>query len=121
MSNPNRVVGQIKLTVDGTAYSTSGEATLDIGGPVREAVAGDFEAGAFKETTAASKCEATLLLKQGVSLSELRKIENATITVQTDIGTTWIVRNAYTADAISFGQDGKAKVVFGGPPAEEML
>lgn len=121
MSNPNRVVGQLKITVDGTAYPTSGEATLDIGGPVREAVAGDFEAGAFKETTAPSKTEVTILYKAGISLSALRAIDNATLTLQADTGATWIVRNAYVADAISFGQDGKAKVTFGGPPAEEML
>lgn len=121
MSNPNRVVGQLRITVDGTAYPTSGEATLEIGGPVREGVAGDFEAGAFKEMTAPSKCEVSILLKRGVSLSALRAIDNATLALQTDTGTTWIVRNAYVADTISFAQDGKAKVVFSGPPAEEML
>jgi len=121
MSNPNRVVGQLKITVDGTAYPTSGEASMEIGGPVREAVAGDFEAGSFKESTAPSKVEVTVLYKSGVSLSALRAIDNATLTLQADTGATWIVRSAYVAEAISFGQDGKAKVVFQGPPAEEML
>jgi len=121
MTNPNRVVGQVTIRVDGQQFATSGEATLEIGGPSREPVAGDYEAGAFKEATAPSKLDASLLLKGGVSLANLRAVDNATVTLETDTGTTWIVRNAYCADVISFGQDGKAKVVFQGPPAEEVL
>ncbi len=121
MPNPNQVVGQVRVKVDGKMYPTSGEATMEIGGPMREAVAGDYDASSFKQTEAPSKTEVSILLKQGVRLSELRAIDNATITLETDVGSTWIVRQAYCADVISFGQDGKAKVVFGGPPAEEML
>lgn len=121
MANPNRVVGQAKVKIDGTSYPTSGETTLEIGGPVREPVPGDFEAGAFKESTAPSKVDVTINYKPGVSLSALRAIDNATVMVELDTGITWIVRNAYVAEVISFGQDGKAKVVMQGPPAEETL
>lgn len=121
MTNPNRVVGQMKIKIDGASYPTSGEATLDIGGAVREPVPGDYEAGAFKEMTKESKLEVTLLYKSNVSLASLRSIDNATVTAELDTGKTWIIRNAYCADAISFGQDGKAKVIFQGPPAEEVL
>jgi hypothetical protein len=121
MANPNRVVGQAKVKVDGRQYSTSGESTLEIGGPTREAVQGDYEAGAFKEMTAPAKLDTTLLYKGGVSLADLRSIDNATVTLETDTGVTWIMRQAYVAEVISFGQDGKAKVVFQGPPAEEVL
>lgn len=121
MANPNRVTGQATVIVDGTTLATSGETSLEIGGPVRESVAGDYEAGAFKESTKESKVDVTLLYKKGVSLSGLRAIENATVIVELDTGISWIVRNAYVADVISFGQDGKAKLTFQGPPAEEML
>ncbi|MBD3728764.1 MAG: phage tail tube protein [Sphingomonadales bacterium] len=121
MANKNRVVGQVKIKVDGQLYPTSGEATMEIGGPMRENVPGDYEAGAFKETTAPAKCEVSLLYKGGVSLAAIRAIEDATITLETDNGQTWIMRNAYCSEAPSFGQDGKAKCVFEGPPAEEML
>lgn len=119
--SPNQVVGQMKVKIDGARYATSGETTMDIGGPVRTAVPGDYEAGAFSEKTAESKAEVTILYKRGTSLAQLRSIDNATLTLEADNGSTWIVRNAYVADAISFSQDGKAKVVFQGPPAEEML
>lgn len=121
MANPNQVTGQMTVKIDGVTYATAGESTLDIGGPVRQPVKGDYEAGAFIESTEPSKCEVTLLYKKGVSLAALRAIDNATLTLETDNGIVWIVRNAYVADAISFGQDGKAKAVFQGPPAEEMV
>ena len=43
------------------------------------------------------------------------------MTLETDTGATWIMRNAYSSEPPSFGQDGKAKVMFEGPPAEELL
>ncbi|WP_067734494.1 phage tail tube protein [Novosphingobium naphthalenivorans] len=121
MANKNKVVGQAKVVIDGTTYSTSGESTMDIGGPSREGVSGDYEAGAFKETTNPAKLDTSLLYKAGVSLSAIRSIDDATVILDTDIGTQWIMRNAYVADVISFGQDGKAKVVFQSDPAEEVL
>ena len=121
MASPNRVVGQMKVKLDGATYATAGETTLEIGGPMREAVPGDYEAGSFKEATAPAKADVTLLYKPGVSLAALRGVDNATLVLEADTGITWIVRNAYVAEVISFGQDGKAKVVFQGPPAEEMV
>ena len=121
MSNRNQVVGQVKVKIDGATYATSGESSMEIGGPVREPVPGDFDAGSFKQTTAPAKCEVTLLYKNGTSLGALRSIDNATVLLEADNGVTWIMRNAYCADVISWQQDGKAKVVFQGPPAEEMI
>lgn len=122
MANPNRVAGQAKVKVDGGILETDGSSTLDLGGPVREAVEGDYQAGAFRESTAPSKLDCSILLKGGTRLSQLRTIDNATLTLETDVGQTWVVRNAYVAEVISFNTaDGKAKVVFQGPPAEEMV
>lgn len=121
MSNPNKVVGQVSVKVDGATYPSDGSSSMEIGGTMREAVAGDYDAGAFKETTAPAKCEVNILYKANVSLSALRAIDNATVVLEADNGVTWLMRNAYVADVISWSQDGKAKVVFQGPPAEEVL
>lgn len=122
MANPQRVTGQVRIRIDGELYPTDGESSMEIGGPVREAVAGDYEAGAFKEMTAPAKCETSLLYKGGVMLGAIRAIDNATLTLETDTGHTWIMRNAYVAEVISFsGSDGKARVVFQSGPAEQML
>jgi hypothetical protein len=121
VTNPNRVTGQVKVKADGQLMETDGSSVLDLGGPKREPVIGDFQAGAFRETTEPSKLETTILVKKNTSLAAIRAIDNATLTMEPDIGGTYIVRGAYVADVIShnFG-DGKAKVVFQGPPAEEV-
>jgi len=121
MANANRVVGQMKVTIDGAVLDTDGETEMEIGGATREAVTGDYQAGSFRETTTPSKTTTKLLNKAGLSLSALRAIDNATLVLKTDTGRTWVVRGAYTADVISFsGSDGKATVVWGGQPAEEV-
>lgn len=121
MANPNRVVGQVRVKVDGDILETDGQSTLELGGPMRTAVKGDYQAGSFSETTEPSKVEVNLLMKRGTSLAAIRAIDNATLTVETDVGQTYIVRGAYVAETISFNSnEGKAKVVFQGPPAEEM-
>ncbi|WP_072379764.1 phage tail tube protein [Novosphingobium sp. NDB2Meth1] len=121
MSNPNQVVGQVNLKIDGATYPTDGTSSMEIGGTMREPVEGDNDASAFKESTKPAKCEVNILYKKGVSLSALRAIDNATVILVTDTGTTWLMRNAYVSDVITWSQDGKAKVVFQGPPAEEVL
>jgi hypothetical protein len=121
MANPNKVVGQARINVDGDTLETDGESTLELGGALREAQRGDYQAGAFSEKTAESKLTCKILVKRGTSLTALRDIDNATITFQADIGQTFIIRNAYVAEVISLStSDGKADVVFQGPPAEEL-
>jgi len=122
MANQNRVVGQCRIKVDGDILETDGQSTLEIGGAKREPVMGDYQAGSFRESTEPAKLEVSILLKAGTSLSAIRSIDNATCTIETDTGQTWIVRNAYCAEVISFASsEGKAKIVFQGPPAEELL
>lgn len=121
MANPNRVVGQARVTIDGITYPTSGDTTLELGGAKRDPQKGDYDASAFIETTEPSKVDVSINYKQGVSLSALRAMDNGTVVIAFDTGATWIIRNAYTAEPPSTGQDGKAKVVIQGPPAEEMF
>ena len=122
MANPNKVVGQAKITVDGERYPTDGQSTLELGGVTREAVIGDYDASSFKETPAPSKVECSILVKQGRSLASIQAIDNATIVMEVDTGQTYVVRNAYVSEVVSLStNDGKASVVFMGPPAEELL
>lgn len=121
MANPNRVAGQATITVDGDKLDTDGQSTLELGGPVRTPVAGDYQAGSFSQKEQESKMEVSILMKGGTRIADLREIDNATLTLRTDTGQHWLVRNAYVSDVISIStSDGKAKVVFQGPPAEEL-
>lgn len=118
----NRVFGQAYIKIDGETLETDGQATLDIGGAVREAVNGDYAAGAFKESTVESKLECAVLMKAGVSLARLRATDDATVTFQCDTGQRYVINNGWTAEAISLSQgDGKVKLVLCGPPAQEVL
>lgn len=121
MANPNQVVGQAKIKVDGDTLETKSGATLELGGPVRTAQRGDYQAGAFSEETAESKLTCTLLVKGRTRITSLRDIDNATVTFEADTGQVFIIRNAYLADNISLAAAGEgASVVFQGPPAEEL-
>ena len=121
MANKNKVAGQSKIKVDGDLLDTDGTSTLELGGTKRDPVAGDYQAGSFRESTEPSKAECTILVKAGTRLVDLQRIDNATFTLDTDTGQTFIIRNAYVAEVISFNaSEGKAKLTFMGPPAEEM-
>jgi hypothetical protein len=116
-----RVVGQAKVKIDGDLLDTDGATTLDVGGPMREPVTGDYQAGGFREKTEPSKLEMSLLVKERLRLSDIRAMTDVTITVEYDTGQTWIIRNGYSAEVPSINtSEGKAKVVFQGPPAEEI-
>lgn len=121
MANPNQLIGQVKIKVDGETLGSKPGATLEIGGANRTAQPGDHDASAFSVETMPSKVTATLLMKRGVSLTAIRDMDNVTITFEADNGKTWIIRNAYSADApvLTAGGEG-ANVVFQGPPAEEL-
>ncbi len=121
MANRNQVLGQVTIEVDGDRLPTSGESTLQIGGPQRENVPGDYEAGSFMERSVPARCVVSLLHRDGVSVAAMRAIDNATLIFKADTGKTWVMRQAYFVEAGDFGQDGKASVTFEGPAAEELV
>ncbi len=120
MANPNKVLGQVRIRVDGLVFDTEGKSTLELGGIARESVTGDFKAGYFSESTVPSKIECSVLVTAGVSLDALNRIDDATVTFEGDTGQTWVISHAYSSEVISMSE-GKAKLVLMGPPAEELL
>lgn len=121
MAAKNQVVGQARVKIDGELLETDGSSTLEIGGPNRESVLGDYSASSFRETTAASKLECAVLVKPGTSVGRFAQVTGATITIEFDTGQTWMIRDGWSAEAPSINQsDGKAKLVFMGEPAEEL-
>jgi hypothetical protein len=119
MANPNKVWGQSRIKANGRVYDTEGKSSLTIGGTTRSAQEADFRGGMFSEKTSDSKVECSILITGGISLVELQAIDDATITVEADTGQTYIVRHGYVAEEVT-ASEGKAKVTFQGPAAEEM-
>jgi hypothetical protein len=120
VANPNKVWGQTKIRVDGLELDTEGKSTLEMGGIARSEVEADNRAGLFSEASKSSKIECNVLVTAGVSLADLNAIDDATVTMEADTGQTYIVRHAYCGEIVSVSE-GKAKCVFMGPPAEEMI
>ncbi|WCT72053.1 phage tail tube protein [Sphingomonas naphthae] len=119
MANRNKVWGQTHIRVNGKEYTTAGKSSMELGGIKRDEQEADHRAGMFSEATKSSKIECDVLVTADVSLVELAAIDDATVTFEADTGQTYVVRHAYSGEIISV-TEGKAKVVFMGPPAEEM-
>ena len=121
MAGRNQVFGQVRITVDGDTFETDGKSTIELGGIKRDPVTGDYQAGAFRESTEPSKVECNILLKPGTAIDKLRNLTDATVSIRADTGHQYVIAGAYTAEPVSISTDeGKAKVVLQGPPAEEM-
>jgi Phage tail tube protein len=121
MANRNQVFGQATIKHDGLVLDTDKGATLDIGGVSREAVEGDFDASGFQEGTKPSKLDYSAFIKPGTRVADLRNIDNATVTFETDTGQTWMISGAYHAEPPVINQsDGKVSGSLMGPPAEEL-
>lgn len=115
----------------GKAYITAGSAgllptlpgaQLDLGGVERTPVVGDNRVLGFTEQPKPSTLTCEISLGEGVSLEELRKMTDATITYECDSGQTYVVRSAFVTKTLSVtsGDQGKVALEFSGMPAEEM-
>jgi hypothetical protein len=121
MANLNKVIGQCVLTVGGVRLETTGGTQMEIGGSKREPKMGDYQAGAFSESTEPSKITAKVLYKGALDLDQLRKMDNVVAVLDTDVDTSWVVRGAYVAEILGFdSKEGTADVVLQGPPAEQV-
>lgn len=118
--NPNQLWGQTQITADGIILQTAGKGTLQVGGPVRSPQAGDNKAGFYSTETKESEVECEVLITSGTSITAIQAIDNATLVHTCDTGQIYIIRNAFVSDAVS-ASEGKAKVKFNGPPAQELL
>jgi hypothetical protein len=121
MANPNQVAGRAKIKVDG-AVIFAGNVKHDPGGVAREAVSGDFVAGAFRQgEPKPSKTEFDALAYKGFSPKTFAEYDNVTVMIEYDTGRTFIQREAWSEGAPPIdASTGKAACVLMGPPSEEV-
>lgn len=120
MANPNKVWGQARVRINGQEYVTEPKASLELGGIARDSVEADNRAGLFTEKSVPSKLEASIIITPGLSLAVLNSIDDTTVTFEGDTGQTYVIGHAYNSEPVAIN-DGKAKVVLMGPPAEEVI
>lgn len=112
-------LGRATIAYDGNTLDTQRSAKLSLGGYARKPVVGSTGVGYSEEMVPATlECEVNV--SKDTPIEAIRNITNATITFRGDIGTTWVVREAFLEDTpdLSEGDGGKMKVKFTGMPAE---
>lgn len=113
--------GRATIRVNGKALDTEKGSTLDPGGVKREPRPGSNTTSGFTEELVPAKVEVTVLFGEGDSLTDLNAIVGATVLFETDVGSTYIVRDAYCSEPVVLTEgEGKAKLVLMGTAAEEM-
>lgn len=122
MANPNQVTGRAKVKINGQLQPTSGDTTLMLGGPMREAVDGDYEAGGYKEMVKGSKVEFSVLSKANFDPVAFGGYTDETVSIEFDTGQSYVIRHAWAEGRPDMAAaDGKSKCVLMGPPAEKVL
>jgi len=112
-------LGRATIAYDGNTLDTQKSAKLTLGGYARKPVTGSNSVGYAEEMVPATlECEVNV--SKDTPVESIRNITNATITFRADIGTTWMIREAFLEDVLELGEGdgGKMKVKLTGSPAE---
>lgn len=116
-----KCIGIVKIKKDGKVLASKPGASIDPGGPVRTAVETD-QPGHWSESRRPSKIECELVVSKGFSIDDLRNADDFTAVFEADTDQTWVVNHAYVTEppVITGGNNGGAKLIIEGPPAQEM-
>lgn len=117
------------MKVFGKAYITTATAgllptekgaKLDLGGQERTEKMGDDSMLGIHEETRPSVLECKVPLREGEkTLEALRNLTNETVTFETDIGHSYIIRNAFVSNTVEITAGGEGSTItIKGQPAE---
>lgn len=110
--------GRATLTYNGKRLKSKEGATLNLGGTARTPEPLDDGTVGYYETTAAPELSCTVPLTADLAVQELRDLADANVVFESDTGLSWVIREAFTVDAVSIGREVQLK--FSGQPAEQM-
>ena len=114
--------GTAFLTVDGRQYDLRGNWTVSTDAFEREGIAGQDTVHGFLERPRVPFMSGDITDGEGLSLVELQNIRNATVTLQLNNGKSYVLRNAWTAEARELNtNDAQMSVRFEGMRGEEIL
>lgn len=116
-----RVAGIAYLKVDGRQLETSGEFTINPGQPKREGKLGTARIAGFKEEPQIPMIEGKLVLTRDLSLLDITKITEATVSVVAPNGATYVLREAwFSGEGTYTTGEGEVAVKFEGVSMEEV-
>ena len=93
----NLVAGTIGLSINGERQYAKGTFTVNPGFPVRETVIGADRPHGYKETPQAASLEGAITDNAALDSEALRRLTNATVTLDLANGKTWLFQDAWYA------------------------
>lgn len=121
MASKHRVGGLISLKVNGDMYYAKGNFTYNIGVPRKEGIVGADRVHGFKETPQIPFIEGEITDRSDISMEALRKITDATVTLELANGKVIVIRQAWEAsEGTGNTEEGNAEVRFEGMSGEEV-
>lgn len=123
MANENRIGGLTKLDIDGVAYRVRGNASINLGQPKREGVAGltGVEGYTEKPQVPGGSCEITDT--RGVSMKDtILNMTSSTVTFSFANGKSYFFEEAfYTGDGNIESEEGKLNFEFSAMFGDEVI
>ncbi|WP_368565491.1 phage tail tube protein [Pseudoxanthomonas sp. UTMC 1351] len=114
-------LGKAILIVNGSRLESMPGATIDIGGDARTTQIGANEVLGYTQTPKQSRVEVSVSIRSGISVADLHA-SDVPITFEGDTGQIWSIAGAWSVDTpVVDSGAGTAKLVYEGPPAEEII
>lgn len=121
MASKNRVGGLIALKVNGDTYYAKGNFTYNLGIPRKEGVVGADRVHGYKETPQIPYIEGEITDRQEIDMEAVRKITDATVTLELANSKVIVLRQAWEAsEGTGNTEEGNATIRFEGMSAEEV-
>nr|BDD45831.1 Mu phage tail tube protein GpM [Gammaproteobacteria bacterium] len=97
----NQITGRAIINWNGKRLRSENGATLNPGGASREAKTGGGQVHGYMESDVPPSMECTVFHDKSLSLRELSDITDATVTFETDTGSQYILRDAWTTEPVA--------------------
>ena len=115
-----QITGKFFIRVNGILLGLTGDASLSMGGEKREPVVLNDGTVKYKSTYEAATVECTAVHDSSMSVKDLQAIKDATINVEADTGTRWVVSGAFCTDVPKVSSSGEVEIKFAGGEATEV-
>ena len=115
--------GLIYVKVDGKVFEAVGEFKFGLGKNIREGLVGHDGVHGYKETPTIPFLEGEFRDGKDVSLEEIAKIKDATITLELANGKTYVFKNAWSTNPDGMGmgtEEGNISIKFEAKSAQEV-
>ena len=116
----SKVVGIVKIYLDGDLVRSKDGATLNIGGFERTAQVG-YAVYGYSEKVIPSDLEFTMSHMSDTDLITLRDLADAVVRFETDVGVTYVVTGAHVVEppVVTSGEGDVSVHLMGNPATEE--